>query len=368
MQNPSRRSAIATGLGAISCALLSPASAAEPGLDALARTKGLRFGSQVGLRQLADPRYVALVLAECGVIVPGNALKWPNTEPSPGRFNFADADRILSFATKHQLLVRGHNLLFMRPRTLPKWLSAEAGHRDRLEQLLSDHIATECQRYPQIRSWDVVNEAIDPKTGALRADILTAAMGEKVIDFAFEAASRQAPRAQLVYNDYMDWRSSAQKHRAGVLRLLADLRKRNVPIGALGLQSHLGPRWRDPPTESITQMEKNWRTFLDEVVAMGFTLLITELDIRDVRFQGNPQARDRIEADYVRAYLDVTLSYPAVKQILTWGLVDKYSWQRKVAPRRDGQPNRPLPYDDDYRPKPLREAIAAAIRAAPVRA
>jgi endo-1,4-beta-xylanase len=36
-------------------------------------------------------------------------------------------------------------------------------------------------------------------------------------------------------------------------------------------------------------------------------------------------------------------------------------------PRADGLPKRPLPYDDDYRPKPLREAIAAALRAAPAR-
>jgi endo-1,4-beta-xylanase len=48
-------------------------------------------------------------------------------------------------------------------------------------------------------------------------------------------------------------------------------------------------------------------------------------------------------------------------------VVDSFSWLQAYTPRADGLPQRPCPYDADYRPKLLREAIAGALRAAPVR-
>jgi endo-1,4-beta-xylanase len=61
------------------------------------------------------------------------------------------------------------------------------------------------------------------------------------------------------------------------------------------------------------------------------------------------------------------LSYRQTKEVLAWGMVDKYSWLQNQWLREDKKPKRPTPYDDAYQPKPLREAIAAALRAAPVR-
>ena len=79
------------------------------------------------------------------------------------------------------------------------------------------------------------------------------------------------------------------------------------------------------------------------------------------------KARDAAVADLARRYFDVMLSYPQLRYVMAWGLVDKYSWLQGRWPRADGLAKRPNPYDDDYRPKPLREAIAAAFRAAPPR-
>jgi endo-1,4-beta-xylanase len=48
-------------------------------------------------------------------------------------------------------------------------------------------------------------------------------------------------------------------------------------------------------------------------------------------------------------------------------MVNRYSWLQQFSPRADGQALRPLPYDEGYRAKPLRDAIAQAIRHAPLR-
>jgi endo-1,4-beta-xylanase len=45
-------------------------------------------------------------------------------------------------------------------------------------------------------------------------------------------------------------------------------------------------------------------------------------------------------------------------------MTDRYSWLQDRTPRADGLPKRPCPYDADFRPKPLREAIAGALRGA----
>jgi endo-1,4-beta-xylanase len=58
------------------------------------------------------------------------------------------------------------------------------------------------------------------------------------------------------------------------------------------------------------------------------------------------------------------LSYNQLGDILVWGMSDRYSWLQRNTPRADGLAKRPCPYDADFQPKPLREAIAAALRGA----
>ncbi len=73
-------------------------------------------------------------------------------------------------------------------------------------------------------------------------------------------------------------------------------------------------------------------------------------------------------ADYTRAYLDIMLSYPQLRDIMAWGMVDKYSWLTGFDPRADKSIKRGTPYDSEFRPKPLRDAIGAAFANATVRA
>lgn len=341
--------------------------AGDESLDAIARRRGIRFGSAMAHRQLSDPRYCGLMRTQCGIMVTENELKWPQVEPAPGTFTFERGDALARFAADNHLLLRGHNLLWQKSKYLPDWVREYplGSHpRAALEKLLRDHIAREIEHYPQVLSWDVVNETVSTDTGEVRATLFTRHLGLEAIDLSYHAARTLAPRAQLVYNDYMSWDSASEVHRHGVLRFLEGLRKREVPVDALGLQSHIGAkdsRARGTPQETA------WRRFLDEVTGMGYGLLVTEFDVNDGGLPTDPARRDHMLADYSRRYLDITLSYPQLKYMLTWGLVDKDSWLQHFTPRADGTPKRPLPFDSDYRPKPLYLAMAEALRAAPVR-
>jgi endo-1,4-beta-xylanase len=291
--------------------------------------------------------------------------------PSPDRFDFARADKIMAFAADKGLAVRGHNLIWHNTKWLPAWLNQyDFGSRpaSATEALIVTHVKTVCGHFgDRLRSWDVINETIDPATGAMRDTVLTRHLGDKVIDIAFHAAREALPTCQLVYNDYMEWEQGNETHRAGVLKLLERLRRDGVPVDALGLQSHIGGD-SDLTGPAGAPQPEAWRRFLQQVTGMGLDLLVTELDMNDRALPADPAVRDAKTAAYVREYLDVTLGFPQVQDILAWGVADRFSWLNHRTPRPDGLPRRPCPYDVDFHPKPMREAIAAALRGAPPRA
>ena len=233
------------------------------------------------------------------------------------------------------------------------------------ERLLTTHIRTVTDRYRGvIHSYDVVNEAIDHDTHGTLPTSLSRAMGspEAVIDLAFHTAREQLPDAQLVYNDYMSWEPQHRAHCADVLSLLEGFRKRGTPVDALGIQSHIEMFALDPASGVGPYAEVEWRRFLDEVVGMGYKLLVTEFDVKDKALPGDIAVRDERVADFARRYFDLMLDYDELGDILAWGMVDRFNWLQGFAPRDDRLEVRGSPYSSDYRAKPLREALARTLR------
>lgn len=353
-----------------------------PSLHALARAKGLGFGTCLGTAarndhslegahasSFEDPAVRALALAECGLLVPENELKWYAVRPNAETFDFARADRLADFAQQNHLAMRGHTLLWNILKWMQPWERAlDFGPQPAAaaENMLREHIGKVCGRYgTRIFSYDVINETVDPATGEMRDTPWTRALGLRLFDVAFGAAHEMAPHAELVYNDFMTWTDGNARHYAGVLKVLEYMRKKNIPVDALGIQGHIGTL---PGGDGLPKPdEKAWRKFLDEATGMGYGLILTELDMEDQLLPADVAARDRATADFVRGYLDILLSYRQTRYVMAWGLVDKYSWLRNFQPRADGLPKRPCPYDDAFKPKPMRAAIADALRSAPER-
>lgn len=370
----SRRSLIAGAAAAMAAApMVSRAQSAAPAaLKDRAAAKGLIFGSAVNARQVrSDPAYRQILQRECGALVCENETKWVALRPDAARFDFTDADVIAAYASAQGMALRGHTLLWHHPQWFPDWLTGyDFGARPAAEgeRILTDHIRRVCAHYPQVFSWDVINETVDADTGELRETSLSRAMGQGVLDLAFHTAREAAPHAQLVYNDYMSWEAGHEKHRAGVLRLLEGFKARGVPIDALGVQSHIGSGNSDDSVGFDTAQEREWRRFLDEVVGLGLDLMITEFDVHDKNLPVDIPTRDAAVADLGKRYLDLMLAYEQTRAVMCWGMVDRSSWLQGNWLRADRLPKRPTPYDAEDRPKPLRAAIAAALAAAPVRA
>jgi len=103
-----------------------------------------------------------------------------------------------------------------------------------------------------------------------------------------------------------------------------------------------------------------FRSFLNEVEALGLRVIFTEMDVTDTAFPLDYTTRDADVAAWYSRYAGVALAHPSALGLLTWGLSDKYTWLNAYAPRADGSPERPLPIDAQMALKPAYWALQTA--------
>jgi endo-1,4-beta-xylanase len=341
---------------------------AEPlQLAKMAGSKGILYGMAVAPRRLppssalwdSEP-YSQLIKRQTAIITNAN-MHFDLVEPTLGQFNFTVPDRITEFALGNGLRMRGHALCWYAH--FPKWMAEM--DRGAAIQAMENHIGVLVARYAgKVHSWDVVNEALNPSDkapNAMRISGFTKTIGWDWMDFAFRAARRADPQALLTYNDYrieVTHYGDSDGRRAGMLNLLDDFRRRDVPIDAVGIQSHIDyGAWKYFDAGA-------YANFLKEIAARDVKIFLTELDVIDTGSPTDPTERDRIIADVYRTYLSVALENPAVVVVVNWGLFDLESWQNSPYEtnshfrRADGTPGRGLPFDSDMRPKLAAQAIA----------
>lgn len=340
-----------------------------------AAAKGIIYGAAGRYPDFVlNPNLTACYARECVLLVPEWSFKWfiewyPKwpvanhpLRPSPESFDFTAADWMAKFAQTHNLLFRGHPLIWQV--SLPPWFK-ETVNRQNAEKFMVEHIQRVAGRYAgKMHSWDVVNEAINIYEGhpdALQTSPWLEFLGPNYIDLAYRVAAEADPNALLVYNDfgfeYED--TNSDKKRAAVLKLLERLKSKGTPIHAFGIQAHLSGR--------ATSSYKKLRKFLSDVASLGLQIMITELDVTDEELPSDITVRDRIIAGVYEDFLSAVLNEPAVKTIITWGLSDGYTYHTDFHPRSDGMPVRPLPLDTDLKPKLAWNAIARAFDNAPNR-
>ena len=363
-----RRGWLAAGLAPAFGPLLvaSPAPAEVPGLAALAKARGIVFGTTLTRGQVEESAEMRRISADAAVIVPGLELKWAGHRPAPEEFDFRDADFMLRFAEERGQAVRGHALVWHE--ALPPWFARAPRDAAGMRALLERHIRTVAGHYAgRMHSWDVVNEPVEPwdrRPDGLRDTPFLRALGPGYIDQAFHWAREADPAARLVLNEYgLELATPEQEaRRAALLALLRGMVRRGVPVQALGIQAHLGAA--APGFQPAVL-----RGFIQAVAGLGLEVYVTELDVTDRGLPPDIVLRDAAVARTLRAFLDAALAEPALRLVTLWGLSDRYTWmnESRFARREDGLPVRAHPYDDRFRPKPAWHAIADAFRAAPPR-
>jgi endo-1,4-beta-xylanase len=143
----------------------------EQSLRGSARGSGVLIGAAVRPAQLSEHAYASALAREFNMVEPEDALKWDVVHPERESFDFSQADQIVDFATRRDMKVRGHTLVWHRQN--PKWLTEGKYTSSDLAEILEKHIKAVVGHYRgKIFAWDVVNEAFDElHPGQLRSTI-----------------------------------------------------------------------------------------------------------------------------------------------------------------------------------------------------
>lgn len=310
----------------------------------------------------------ALLFRHFTAVTPENNMKPQPLQPAEGRFNFGPADALVAMAAGQGLAVNGHTLIWHKQ--CPAWFFDDGGRpagRELVLQRLRTHIAAVAGHFAgRVRSWDVVNEAIDDGPNYLRPSPWLASIGEDFVAEAFLAARRADPAAELYYNDYGIERPAK---RDKTLRLIRELKQRRVPLDGLGIQGH----W---------QLDRIPYADIEEALvafhAEGMKVMITELDIDVVtrrseeaesglRESGGadpygdglpPAVQQRLAEQYARLFALFLKHQDKIDRVTFWGLHDGRSWLNTWPRRRT---NHPLLWDRALQPKP---ALAAVLEVA----
>jgi len=317
------------------------------------------IGTALNLSQIEerDPSTTAFIARQFGMATPENVMKAALIHPQWNSYQFDAADKLVAFGQKYGLELNGHTLFWHSQ--LPAYLRGVRSP-DSVRTFFRQHIQTVAGRYDgKIRSWDVVNEALN-EDGTLRKTLFLEHLGDDYVTEAFRLAQQAAPRTELYYNDY---NNEQPAKRAGCLALIRKIQAAGVRIDGVGIQGHwhLG---RVP----LRDIEESIRQY----AALGLKVMITELDIEvlprtvqgaDVSQQmtastqanpyvaGLPEAvQQQLAADY-EALFRLLLRYKDnVTRVTFWGVNDGQSWLNNWPVR--GRTNHPLLFDRANQPKP----------------
>ena len=295
----------------------------------------------------------ALIAKQFNMVVCENEMKFDAVEPSQGNFSFNDGNRLVNFANRHNMRVRGHTLAWHSQ--LPSWLTTDGTKntnnftREQLLDILHNHIKNVVTHWKgKVAEWDVANEVLsdnqqtiysNPKGYDLRPSVWATGIGEDFLDSAFVWAHRYDPDAVLILNDYGVEGKGWSKSEA-LYNLATRLRNSGIPIHGVGIQAHM-----DAGFEYARQIDANIARFKEA----GFECHITELDLG---IDNTSEANLQQQAESFYSIARIAMKHDNCKSLMIWGLSDDLTW-------RTGR--NPLLFDSQLTKKPAYWGVHAAL-------
>jgi endo-1,4-beta-xylanase len=366
-----RRSALLVVAGMV--ASLPLRAAETPALKDVFAGKFL-VGAALSHRVVASADHPArpLIARHFNSVTSGNAMKWGPYQPAIGEFRHEPADAFVALAEANQQHILGH-VLFWHQQT-PAWVFQDGNggriSRAALLERMRERVRELAQRYGgKVDAWDVVNESINDD-GTPRAMLWREVLGGDFEAEAFRIAQEELPaNAELLYNDYNMYLPG---RRDTVVRLIHDLRAKNLRIDAVGMQGHwhLGH-------PSIAEIEASIVAFAEA----GVKIHITELDIEVLprqpgltgadlderrRYSQDPannpykdgfpvDMQEKLARRYAEIFALFVKHADVIDRVTFWGVTDGDSWLNNWPV--PGRTNHPLLFDRQGQPKPAFDAV-----------
>jgi endo-1,4-beta-xylanase len=297
-----------------------------------------------------------------------NELKWYHLQPEPGPYRFEDADAFVEFCEKNNLYPVGHTLIW--DLRTPDWVFKDVT-RDQLIERMRTHIHTVVGRYKgRIKTWDVVNEAIDRKGQPHKHSPWQRIIGPEFIAMAFKFAHEADPDAKLYYNDN---NLQLPRKRDATVKLVNELKAAGVPIHGIGDQGHyrLSTDFAEVEKSIIAFANTGLRLSFSEVdiSALPEAWKYRDQDINDIieyRDELNPYTKGlppEVEMKMVNGYAELFRQFAKhadkIDRVTFWGVTDGGSWLNNRPIR--GRTDYPLLFDRQAQPKKSFHAVVEVL-------
>ncbi len=312
------------------------------------------IGAAIDPTDLSGP-HEQLLTTHFNSITSGNDMKWSSVEPSFGSFTFTTADQEVGLAVCNNMLIRGHNLVWATGAQTPTYAFGDGtnspANQATVTANIQEHIQNEVQHFgTAVGVWDVVNEPLDPtQSDCLEHGPFYQVLGKSYIDVALKAAREYAPAGtKLFINDYS---TSDPNRLACMVKLIADLRARGIPVDGVGHEMHNSINY-----PSVQAMVNSVDTL--HLLFPGLEQQVTEYDESvynagdDTSNYGN-SIPPSVLAEQGWLYADTFDAYKQlagkIDRVTLWGMADDDTWLDSFPVARTDYP---LPFDMGLQAKP----------------
>ncbi|MEO8534878.1 MAG: endo-1,4-beta-xylanase [Flavobacterium sp.] len=250
-------------------------------------------------------------------------MKMDQISTASGVYNWTVADKIVAYGNANGINVHGHALVWHN--SVPQWLKDFSGTDAEFTAEVKKYITDVVTHYAgKVKSWDVVNEAVDDNGGNMRNTVFLKRMGPNYIKDCFQWARNAATAAGdtsllLFYNDYATSTNTPKQDK--VFSIADDLKAGNL-IDGIGFQMH---------NTYLSPTKAQIETDLNKAVAKGLKIHVSELDIQVNQSNDIATFTNERRLAQKEKYKEIVKIYNALpaanKYALTvWGLKDNESW------------------------------------------
>ncbi|QGK73857.1 endo-1,4-beta-xylanase [Flavobacterium sp. SLB02] len=272
-------------------------------------------------------------------------MKMDQISTASGVYNWTVADKIVAYGNTNNINVHGHALVWHN--SVPTWLKNYSGTDAEFAAEVKKYITDVVTHYAgKVKSWDVVNEAVDDNGGAMRNTIFLQRMGANYVKDCFQWAKNAAIAAGdtkllLFYNDYATSTNIPKQDK--VFSIVDDLKANNL-IDGVGFQMH---------NTYLSPTKAQIETDLNRAVAKGLKIHVSELDIQVNQSNDITAFTNERRLAQKEKYKEIVKIYnglpAASKYALTvWGMKDNESWIPFSTELNHPGDDWPLLYDSNF--------------------
>jgi endo-1,4-beta-xylanase len=322
-----------------------------------AMKKGIHLGAAIQYKQ--TPAYKQALYGNFTSVTPENDLKWGSIRNKlSGKYDFSRADSIVDEALSNDMRVRGHTLVWGKfpglgfPSDLADVLNNSEHPKAELHKILEEHIFTVMEHYKnRISDWDVINEPFELFGTQIDKNVYYQVMGRDYITLGLSLARRADLASRIFLNENLFHYND--KRAGDLLKLVRELRDKNVPLDVVGLQSHI---------ITVIPSMKDLRNYLKQLSELDLEIEINELDASIGLFR-NYRDPYQAQGELFRAIIETCMECPACKGVSFWGVCDSNNWMDGIPLLMPFKPNSPLLFDQEMRPKPAYYEVWKALTA-----